>query len=520
MRRISAATLVIAALLAATAHAQDALGDVWRETGFDRIAVQSAGLERSLATHARDSLRNITVSRQTRDDDQVTLALAFALRPGLLADRWLIPIEGDVLLPALEEAGVEVNHRVIRLRDCLTFDSDTGQITGEGPAMAVARMGASTHAEDTPEFKTAIRLLSRISAAHEAASSFTVIPDPHDPEGAWHTPDGAARIGIPGAEEIAAQFAALSQAVTDADADAARSLAAELAEDLPALPNYTSETRLSLDHTYTTKRPYFWASFAYVISAALFFVSQVTRSNRWWWSAMIVMGLGLAAHILGAAIRGYLLGRMPLSNLYEATTTGLVFVILIAMILEAIYRMRVVGLSSAFLSFIYYRWLLSSDAFGNDAIEPLRAVLNSAWLDYHVTCMMLSYGAFTIAFAMAILYVLRAALPRLMSWAPTLDDLDLYIYRSIQFGWPLLGIGIVLGAIWADTAWGRMWSWDPKETWSLITWLIYTAFLHVRLVHGWRGTIMAWASLVGYAAVIFTYIGVNFVLSGLHSYAG
>jgi cytochrome c-type biogenesis protein CcsB len=179
-----------------------------------------------------------------------------------------------------------------------------------------------------------------------------------------------------------------------------------------------------------------------------------------------------------------------------------------------------VGCTSAFLSFIYYRWLLSSEVYGNDAIEPLRAVLNSYWLDYHVTCMMLSYGAFTIAFAMALLYLLRAGVPRLMGWSPSLDDLDLYTYRAIQFGWPLLGIGIVLGAVWADTAWGRMWSWDPKETWSLITWLIYTVFLHVRLVHGWRGRVMAWASIVGYGAVLFTYLGVNFVLSGLHSYAG
>ena len=152
--------------------------------------------------------------------------------------------------------------------------------------------------------------------------------------------------------------------------------------------------------------------------------------------------------------------------------------------------------------------------FGNDAIEPLRAVLNSYWLDYHVTTMMLSYGAFTIAFATALLYLLSSAWPRVMRWAPPLEALDLYTYRAIQFGWPLLGIGIVLGAVWADTAWGRMWSWDPKETWSLITWLIYTGYLHVRLVHGWKGTVMAWSSILGYGAVMFTYIGVNFVLSG------
>jgi cytochrome c-type biogenesis protein CcsB len=519
MNRAILIALTLLALTHAAMAAPAELGDVWTETGFDRLAVQTAGMEKSLATFARDSLREIALRRQIREDDRVTLTLLLASRPGLLADRWLIPVEGDMLLPLLEEVGITVDHRTLRLGDCLRFDS-SGQVVGEGRALAAARQVLISTQQGDPVHSSALRLFSRINAVADLGPALRLIPDPNDPEGSWHTAEEAQRLGIEGAEEARGHLDALFEAVAADDAEAARPAAEALVSLLPTLPNYTSSTRLAIDHAYTVRKPYFWASFAYVVSAILFFVALVTRGDRWWLAAMIAMGAGWIVHVLGAAARGYLIQRMPLSNLYEATTTGLVFIILFALIFEGMHRMRVVGFSAAALSFVYYRWLLSSDVYGNDAIEPLRAVLNSYWLDYHVTCMMLSYGAFTIAFAMAVLYLMRRHMPRLMRWTPSLEDLDLYIYRAIQFGWPLLGIGIVLGAVWADTAWGRMWSWDPKETWSLITWLIYTGFLHVRLVHGWRGVGMAWASIGGYAAVLFTYLGVNFVLSGLHSYAG
>ena len=92
--------------------------------------------------------------------------------------------------------------------------------------------------------------------------------------------------------------------------------------------------------------------------------------------------------------------------------------------------------------------------------------------------------------------------------------------KSISFGFLFLTVGIISGAVWANSAWGTYWSWDPKETWSLITWFIYAIFLHCRFMRGWRGKRAAWISVIGFASVVFTYLGVNFLLSGLHSYAG
>jgi cytochrome c-type biogenesis protein CcsB len=500
-------------------------GGVWRETGFDHIAVQSQGIPKSLATFARDSLREIASHRSIARDDQITLVMRLVADPNALADRWLIPVDGDVLIPRLQQAGVEVRNRTVRLGDCFRVD-DAGHLV-EGAAAQVAYQTAMSNRDGTPLHTAANRLYGRINAALEVATGFRVLPDPIDAEGRWSTVGEAPQLNA------SQDVLALLGAVAADDPGAARPLAARLAQELPMLPNYPSPTRLAIDHAYSTKRPYFWASVAYVLSAVLFLVALITdRTGRdrplarphaptlWWLAAVVVMGTGWVIHALGMAARGYLLHRMPLSNLYEATTTGIAFIILVALGLEIVYRMRVVGLCAALLSFIYYRWLLSSEVYGNDAVTPMLAVLNSYWLDYHVTLMILSYGAFTVAFSMAVLYLLRAKFPRMMAWAPSAPELDLYNHRAIQVGWPLLGIGIVLGALWADTAWGRMWSWDPKETWALITWLIYTAYLHVRLVHGWKGTTMAWASIGGYACVLFTYLGVNFVLSGLHSYAG
>jgi cytochrome c-type biogenesis protein CcsB len=108
----------------------------------------------------------------------------------------------------------------------------------------------------------------------------------------------------------------------------------------------------------------------------------------------------------------------------------------------------------------------------------------------------------------------------LKQYLPSLDQLDDVTYRMIAIGWPLLTAGIITGAVWANSAWGTYWSWDPKETWSLITWFVYAIYLHARYVRGWKGTQMAVISAVGFLAVIFTYLGVNLVLSGLHSYGG
>jgi cytochrome c-type biogenesis protein CcsB len=162
-----------------------------------------------------------------------------------------------------------------------------------------------------------------------------------------------------------------------------------------------------------------------------------------------------------------------------------------------------------------------------DEIEPLIPALQSNWLTYHVITCFLGYSGFAVSFGASIMYLAKfkknAEKPSMQQVSeglfPSLEALDEIIYKTIAIGFLLLGVGIITGAVWANYAWGSYWSWDPKETWSLITWLVYAAFIHARLTRGWRGRKAAVLSIIGFACVIFTFLGVNYLLSGLHSYA-
>ena len=147
------------------------------------------------------------------------------------------------------------------------------------------------------------------------------------------------------------------------------------------------------------------------------------------------------------------------------------------------------------------------------------------WLDFHVFTTFIGYAGFAISFGLSIIYLLKerseakGTQEGVMGAFPEARILDELSYRAIAWGFPFLATGIVSGAVWANYAWGTYWSWDPKETWSLITWFIYAAYLHARVTRGWRGKRAAYISIVGFLAVIFLYWGVSFVLPGLHAYA-
>jgi cytochrome c-type biogenesis protein CcsB len=170
--------------------------------------------------------------------------------------------------------------------------------------------------------------------------------------------------------------------------------------------------------------------------------------------------------------------------------------------------------------------IMAYAALTSKEIQPLIPALQSNWLVYHVITCFIGYAAFAVSFGLSILYLSKARAERLVEgkpggfWAviPNSSVLDEISYKTVAIGFPLLTIGIVTGAFWANVAWGTYWSWDPKETWSLIVWLIYAAYLHARITRGWRGKRAAVLSIIGFAATIFCYLGVNLVLSGLHSY--
>lgn len=207
------------------------------------------------------------------------------------------------------------------------------------------------------------------------------------------------------------------------------------------------------------------------------------------------------------------IGHVPLSNLYESLVFFSWCVGLALIIARLRYGADIVVILGLPLSLV----IIAYTFFLNQDIKPLIPALQSNWLAIHVLTCFLGYAGFAVSFVAAALYLAVRRIESLGKYLPAPRLLDEIIYRAILVGYPLLTVGIITGAAWADYAWGSYWSWDPKETWSLITWLVYSAFLHARLARNWTGRRTAILSLVGFAAVLFTFLGVNY-LPGLHSY--
>ena len=235
---------------------------------------------------------------------------------------------------------------------------------------------------------------------------------------------------------------------------------------------------------------------------------------------------GFLIHTVGLIYRwiethktGY--GYVPLSNMYESLIFFSWTIILVYFFLEFRFRQRILGTFAT--AFAFLAIAASSILPGSDAeIRPLIPALQSNWLAIHVITCFFGYAAFAVSFGVSVLFLIqyrREGVDRPVGWLPPTQMLDEINYRSIIIGFPMLTVGIITGAAWASYAWGNYWSWDPKETWSLITWLIYAAFLHARVTRDWRGRKMAFLSMVGFLAVLFTYFGVSYILAGLHSYA-
>ncbi|MBN2570030.1 MAG: cytochrome c biogenesis protein [Deltaproteobacteria bacterium] len=259
-------------------------------------------------------------------------------------------------------------------------------------------------------------------------------------------------------------------------------------------------------------------TFIYFFAAFFYLVSLILRRGLADRTASLLLLLGIAVHTIGIVFRwiqSYQLGigHAPLSNFYESLVFFSWSIIFICLLLMRRNKNGFVGVVASFSAFIILAYAsLSGRVEAN--IQPLVPALQSNWLISHVVSSFLAYACFTISFGSSILYLI-SPLIKLRTRRELWDEIN---YKMISIGFVLLTLGIITGAAWADRAWGRYWGWDPKETWSLITWLVYGAFLHARLVKGWKGVRMSIISILGFMAVIFTYLGVNYILSGLHSY--
>ena len=266
-------------------------------------------------------------------------------------------------------------------------------------------------------------------------------------------------------------------------------------------------------------------TFVYGLAAFLYIASWVFKKplpgRLATWTA-ILGAVGNAAGMIMRWVESYRLGigHAPLSNMYESLVFFSWTIVVIYLVIERRYKSRIIGAFATPIAFLAMAYASLSPNV-SDRIQPLVPALKSNWLIAHVITCFLGYAAFAIAFSISLMYLFKKSAKEdkihLLARLPGSNVLEELTHQMVTFGFLFLSIGIITGAVWANSAWGSYWSWDPKETWSLITWFIYATLLHARMMRDWHGKRIAYLSIIGFMAVLFTYFGVN-LLPGLHSY--
>lgn len=238
--------------------------------------------------------------------------------------------------------------------------------------------------------------------------------------------------------------------------------------------------------------------------------------------AWLIQTIGLGQRWLESYKMG--IGHAPLTNMYESVVFFAWTIVILYLAIEWKFKTKVIGAFTVPLAFLAMAYASFSGDISK-SISPLVPALQSNWLIAHVVTCFIGYAAFAVAAALGVMYLIRSDVNEtkngpqgFLSRMPERQIIDDIIHKTMVFGFIWLTAGIITGAVWANSAWGTYWSWDPKETWSLITWFFYAITLHARYTRGWSGKTIALLAIFGLFSVLFTYYGVNFLLSGLHSY--
>ncbi len=503
--------MVLAAVLAATVPAASipAAAGTMDYSEAQRIAVQSGGRLKPLDTYARETAREITGRERFAGMSPLDLLFTVAFKGDSILETQMFKIG---FRPFKERVGLDMQRQRFSYREL---------IENQTLMRLVDQVREKQHSGADLD-----RLEREVSTVYGRLVQMSMIMNGEEPR-LVPTPGGARAEWLSAAQVasapaigggIAGPWEAMRSAFVAGDAAQFKQASGELRAGLRRTGggDYPSEDRLNLELTYNRTRPQLVAQFPYLLAALGFFLGFAIR-RRWLYvlSCLLLFG-GFAVQTYGLALRTILTGRAPVGNLYEA----LIFigwgVVGLAMFLELLTRTRINGAVAGIAGFVVL--VLAHYLPLDSAINPLVAVLNATWLQYHVTTILFGDSALTLAAAVAhfIMFAMIVA-PRRANIRRTALTL---MYRSIQVGVLCLAAGIIFGAIWANASWGRYWGWDPKETWALITLIGFLVVLHGRQA-GWlreRGQVLL--TVVGLQLLVFTVYGVNYFLVGLHSYAG
>src|SRR3569623_681691 len=280
-----------------------------------------------------------------------------------------------------------------------------------------------------------------------------------------------------------------------------------------------------LKYLLSSQSAILWMSTLFFLSTLFYWGGLLTKSDfggsvgsKLCWVAVLLGFTGMLVRWYESYLVGTDVGHIPVSNLYEVFILFCMITSLFYLYYEERYATRQLGpfvllVISAAVGFLLW-YTVNRNA---SEIQPLVPALQSWWMKIHVPAIFIGYGSFALASMVGVAYLLKSH-GMLAERLPALEVLDDVMYKAIAVGFAFFTIATILGALWAAEAWGGYWSWDPKETWALIVWLNYAAWLHMRLMKGLRGRVAAWWALIGLLVTTFAFLGVNMFLSGLHSY--
>lgn len=280
-----------------------------------------------------------------------------------------------------------------------------------------------------------------------------------------------------------------------------------------------------LKYLLSSQSAILWMSFLFFMSTLFYWGGLLSRSALGYsigsmlcWAAVVMGFTGMLVRWYESYLLGADIGHIPVSNLYEVFILFSMITALFYLYYQHKYQTRQMGpfvmlVISAAVGFLLW-YTVKRDA---AEIQPLVPALQSWWMKIHVPANFIGYGTFSLAAMVGVAYLVKSK-GWLVDRLPSLEVLDDVMYKAITVGFAFFTIATILGALWAAEAWGGYWSWDPKETWALIVWLNYAAWLHMRLMKGLRGQVAAWWAVIGLVVTTFAFLGVNMFLSGLHSY--
>jgi len=474
------------------------------------VPVQNGGRLKPLDTYARETARSITGRETFNGMSPMQLLFTLAFNGESLRDTQLIKIG---FTPLKEKIGLDPNRQHFSYRELL--ENQAFRVLVE-QVREKQQMGMG---EDLD------RLEREVSSIYGRLVHMGMIMGGEDPRlvptpgerSEWLSVSQVASAPAVG-PGITGPWQAMGEAFLAGDSAAFRQASIELRDHLEAMPATSDRNagRLGLEIRYNRTKPNLIAQGPYLLASLGFLLGFAVRRRWLYLASLLLLVLGFAIQTYGLAVRAILTSRAPVGNLYEA----LIFigwgVVGLAIFFELMSRAKIYGAVAGLAGFVVL--VLAHYLPLDPAINPLVAVLNATWLQYHVTTILFGDAALTLAAALAH-FIMGAQI-----FAPHRADLRRtglqFMYRAIQVGVLCLAAGIMFGAIWANASWGRYWGWDPKETWALITLMGFLLVVHGKQAGWLREKGMVLVSVLGLQLLVMTVYGVNYFLVGLHSYAG